>query len=333
MNISTPGRVICTLFDHRYLPRGLCMINSVRRFGWWQDLWVLCLSSECFEALTTLALPGVRLLSLNMLEEHIPELRDAKQNRDLLDYYFTCMAALHTYLHDTIADVDCTMYVDADMHFFDNPDIVFNEIGDAPVAITPHNFPPEHRERERFGVYNAGWTAFRQTEEGRTCLRWWLERSLEWCHNWLDGERYANQKYLNQFSKVAPHTKILTHKGFNCAPWNIANYALREKAGRLFVDEDPLIFFHFHSMKRVLRHFYFDCHREYDTMLTWFQRNKLYRPYVRELVAMENIVGGLLPVADREKLSSSPPRLLPGRLQLIDMLSGRALFAIGKNVW
>ena len=333
MNTSPPSRVICTLFDHRYLPRGLCMINSVRRFGWENDLWVLCLNSECETVLAKLALQGVRLLSPGTLEEHIPELREAKKDRDLLDYYFTCMAALHTYLHDTIPDVDCTMYVDADMQFFDSPDIVFNAIGDAPVAIIPHNFPAGQRDRERYGVYNAGWTAFRRTAEGRICLKWWLERSLEWCHNWLDEGRYANQKYLDHFTQIAPHTKVLAHKGFNCAPWNIANYTLHESAGRIFVDEYPLIFFHFHSMKKLLRCLYFDSHRDYDTLLTRFQRNKLYRPYVRELIAMEILLSRILPVADREKLSSSPPRLLPGRQQFIDMLSGRALLTVGKNVW
>src|SRR6266566_3829349 len=137
MDASIPKRVICTLFDHRYLPRGLCMINSVRRFNWRQDVWVLCLNRECQAALADFALPAVRLLPLETLEEHIPELREAKKSRDLLDYYFTCMAALHTYLHDTIPHIDCTMYVDADMQFFDSPEIVFNAIGDAPLAIIP----------------------------------------------------------------------------------------------------------------------------------------------------------------------------------------------------
>lgn len=324
------------------------MINSVRRFDWQQDLWVLCLSTECREALTELALPGVRLLSLDTLEEHIPELRNAAKDRDLLEYYFTCMAALHTYLHDTISDVDCTMYVDADIQFFDSPDIVFNDIGDAPVAITPHNFPAENRGSERYGIYNSGWTAFRRTEEGRTCLRWWLERSLEWCHNWVDGERYANQKYLNRFPQIAPHTKILHHKGFNCAPWNIGNYILREKSGRIFVDEYPLIFFHFHSLKKLLGYLYFDCHRSYGTFLTQFQRNKLYRPYIQELVAMEILLSRIPCAVGREKLTSLPLQSgqarrmasvsqllkhLPRRLQLIDLLSGRAVLAVGKTVW
>jgi hypothetical protein len=51
----------------------------------------LCLSLECEKALAILDLKGIRRLSLDSLEEHIPQLREAKKNRDLLDYYFTCM--------------------------------------------------------------------------------------------------------------------------------------------------------------------------------------------------------------------------------------------------
>jgi hypothetical protein len=48
---TTSKRIICTLFDHRYLPRGLCMIASVRANGGNQPIWVLCLSAACEQVL------------------------------------------------------------------------------------------------------------------------------------------------------------------------------------------------------------------------------------------------------------------------------------------
>src|SRR5690348_249213 len=108
------AHVICTLFDHRYLPRGLCMIRSARRHGFAGDIHVLCLSDECVQAMSALALPDVNLITLDMLENHIPRLKTARANRDMVEYYFTCMAALHTYLFQTQPSTVCTMYVDAD---------------------------------------------------------------------------------------------------------------------------------------------------------------------------------------------------------------------------
>src|SRR5665213_652909 len=121
--MNSPAKhLICTLFDHRYLTRGLCMIQSARRHGFAQDIWVLCLSAECERIMSALALKGVRTISLDDLESHIPRLRESRGDRTILEYYFTCMAALHRYLFDKLPDVDCTMYVDADMYFFANPE-------------------------------------------------------------------------------------------------------------------------------------------------------------------------------------------------------------------
>ncbi|HET7086159.1 MAG TPA: hypothetical protein VFI23_15390 [Rhizomicrobium sp.] len=236
------------------------------------------------------ALPGVRAITLDQLEDHIPRLRQAKRDRDMVEYYFTCMAALHTYLFGTQPGISGTMYVDADIEFFANPETVFDAIGDAPVAVTPHNFVPQKRDLEQYGLFNGGWSAFRRTPEGLNCLEWWLEQSLAWCYNRVDGERYANQKYMNRFPQIAPATKILRQKGFNCAPWNIGNYKLTERDGRLWVDEEPLVFYHFHNLKR--RSFLFEFpNQKYGSRISWRIRNKLYRPYIAELLNYERQYG------------------------------------------
>jgi hypothetical protein len=278
--------VICTLFDHRYLSRGLCMIKSARHHGFAGDIWVLCLSDECERQLKVMALTGVRTVTLGQLEDHIPCLREAKANRSILEYYFTCMAALHTWLFETQPDIDGTMYVDSDIQFFASPEIVFDAIGDAPVAITPHNFTPPMRSLERCGIFNAGWTAFRRTQEGLSCLKWWLDSSLDWCYDRVENGRYANQAYLDQFPVIAPGTRVLRQKGYNCAPWNIGNYRMTQRDGRLWVDDEPLVFFHFHGMKRRFGLFQI-LHQEYGAPVTWVMRNKLYRPYIARLLELE----------------------------------------------
>jgi len=282
------NHVICTLFDHRYLSRAVCMIESARRHGFTRDIWALCLTEECEQIMVALALPGVRILPLQELERQIPGLEAVKPTRSIIEYYFTCMAALHTYLFTTQPQIDGTMYVDADIKFYANPEIVFSSINDAPVAITPHNFAEKMRHLECCGVFNAGWTAFRRTPEGLKCLSWWLERSLEWCFDRVEGGRFANQGYLDQFCRIAPRTKVLTQKGYNCAPWNIGNYAVTECDGAILVDDEPLVFFHFHGLKRRLGRFQIQ-HREYGAPVSWLMRNKIYRPYVADLLRVERI--------------------------------------------
>jgi len=296
--MASSRHVICTLYDHRYLGRGLCMIDSARANGFTGDIHVLCLNEDARVAMKVLALPGVHTLMLADLERHIPELLVAKANRGLLEYYFTCMAALHTYLMDTLPEADCTMYVDADIWFFENPELVFDAIGDAPAAITPHNFTPTIAPKlSRFGAYNAGWSAFRRTPEGKKLLAWWLARSLEWCYTSIDGYRYANQGYLTRFQEIAPGTRALSSKGFNVGPWNVGGYAIAERDGKIILNGDQLVFFHFHGLKLHYGVFYFDAHRTYRAPMPRLIRNRVYRPYVQALVANEKRASAALAVS------------------------------------
>jgi len=339
--------IICTLFDHRYLSRGLVMIESARSQGWSDDIWVLCLSPQCERALAALALDKVHPLPLTALEQHIPALLNAKEDRSPVEYYFTCMAALHRFLFDTLPQVECTMYVDADIRFFASPARVFEAIGDAPVAITPHNFPDLIRDGlTKFGLYNAGWSAFGRSPEGQACLNWWLARSLEWCLDNVEGDRYANQGYLMRFQDIAPNTRILTQKGFNCAPWNIGGYHVHRQDGHLKVDDDPLVFFHFHGVKLHYHYFYFDSHRDYRAPKSRLVRNEIYKPYVRELLAQERRAASVLdlnataPLARGELSQKLPPlaaftawgrerkvRMARIAKHMLDLLEGRPILA------
>ena len=329
------NNVICTLFDHNYLARGMCMIESARRHGFAGDIWVLCLSDECRQIMGVLSRPGVHCITLAELEEQIPRLKIAKSERGVLEYYFTCMAALHTFLFETQPQVGGSMYVDADIQFFASPNVVFDAIGEAPVAVTPHNFAHQMQHLEKYGIFNGGWSAFRRTPEGQACLKWWLERSLEWCYTRVEGERYANQKYMNRFPEIAPGTKILRQKGFNCAPWNVGHFRLTERDGRLWVDEEPLVFYHFHGLRRRSVCFEFP-HQTYATRISWLVRNKLYRPYITELLKFERkreaIASAIAPPktagGERGHRGSDFPRLLGKALRRpIETIGSAALLA------
>jgi hypothetical protein len=224
----------------------------------------------------------------------------------------------------------------------------------APAALTPHNFPPSLREKfTKFGLYNAGWSAFRRTPEGMACLNWWLTRSIEWCHDYIDGDRYANQGYMMHFAKVAPNTKVFTQKGFNCAPWNIGGYKVTERDGEIFVDGERLVFFHFHGLKPHYRIFYFDCHREYGAPLPALVRNKIYKPYLREMLRQEARVRALPSTESATKTAPALARAtgtgeisslrdwfqnqkpaVAGMIhRAMDMASGRPLLVWRGRVW
>src|SRR5262249_34869730 len=124
---------------------------------------------------------------------------------------------------------------------------------DHSVGIIGHRFAPHLLQSARCGMYNVGWLSFRRDRSGLDALRWWRERCLEWGHDRCEDGRYADQKYLDQFPVLFPNVKVLEHKGANVAAWNVSNYHLRKDATDIYVDDQPLIFYHFHALKHVCR--------------------------------------------------------------------------------
>ena len=131
-------RHYCTYFDANYLTRGLALHGSLVRHGGDFELVVLCMDDAAAADLRRRALPRIRLLPLADLVAAYPALAAARGNRTNLEFYFTCTSWLMRHLLPQVPAGELLTYLDADLYFFAPPAAVYEEIGAASVAITPH---------------------------------------------------------------------------------------------------------------------------------------------------------------------------------------------------
>ena len=279
-------RNYCSYFDHRYMPRGLAMIRSLRRFEPAAPIWVLCLDELCFQLMSAINEPNVRLIGMEEFEEGDEGLAAARKDRSLVEYYFTCTPSLVRFVLQRAAEGDTVTYLDADLFFFSDPSPLHAELGSDSVAIVAHRFTEELRDREEYGKYNVGWLTFRNDERGRAVQEWWRNRCNEWCFDRLEGDRFADQKYLERFGELFKGVVALAHDGANVAPWNIGRYDVTCREGAVFIDDRPLVFFHFHGLKALGEVAYRAPHRAYRAPFGHEIRRRIYRPYVRELASI-----------------------------------------------
>jgi hypothetical protein len=68
-----------------------------------------------------------------------------------------------------------------------------------------------------------------------------------WCFDRVEDGKFGDQKYLDTWPDRYPSLKIIEHKGFNLAIWNVGGYMMRVKNGVVMIDDDPLVFYHFAS--------------------------------------------------------------------------------------
>ncbi|HEX5058467.1 MAG TPA: hypothetical protein VFV99_03860 [Kofleriaceae bacterium] len=279
-------RHFCTFFDKNYLSRGLALYESLRAHAGDFRWYVLCLDDEAHRYLSERALPEVVLVKRSELEAADPALAATRPTRSLVEYYFTITPAWVCYVLATY-DLDIVTYVDADFRFFSSPEPLFTELGDKSVGVVEHRFPPARAHLEKWGRFNVGWLSFRNDEQGKACAAWWRERCIEWCYDRIEGDKFADQKYLEQWPRLFSQLAILQHKGVSVAPWNLEPEKLRIDAGRTMIDDQPLICFHYHGFKHVVGPLYETGLRAFGLRLDDTLRTALFAPYLTELLSHE----------------------------------------------
>jgi hypothetical protein len=240
----------------------------------------------CYDQLERMNLSFLELISLEDFERNDVDLRSARKNRSQIEYYFTCTPSLPLYIFNHFPDLKEVTYLDADLFFFADPQPVFDEIGDHSVALIPHRFQEELSFMEVSGIYNVGFVYFRQDRTGLGILTWWRNECLQWCYDRLEPGRFADQKYLDRVPELFVGVKIIQHKGANLGPWNVRNYELVQANEGLLVDDQPLIFYHFHGLRRIRDWLYDPNLMDYKARLTRVLKREIYEPYIKTLTSL-----------------------------------------------
>ena len=337
------NRVYCTYFDHNYLSRGLALYHSLQRHAPGARLWVLCLSDSCYRTLVALDLPNLNPRPLAKFEAADREVAATRSTRSTIEYYFTCSPAWMLFVLSNEPQAEWVTYLDGDLFFFESPEPIYRELQGAAIAIIPHRFSAKIRRKRKFGTYNVGWVGLHNDPEGIAVVKWWREKCVEWCYDYVDGNRFADQGYLDWFSNRSPRVKVIENIGANLAPWNVGNYRIDFRDTRVMIDADyPLIFFHFQGLKKGLGCFIFNSHRQYRAPFSRDMRNHIYKPYVDELLAIERAIDPILHVSDtkphrrsavidKQYFTSKMRQVGILTIRLLDIVTGRA-FLVFRDI-
>jgi hypothetical protein len=299
-----------TYFDRHYLSRGLALYRSLRRHSPPFVLWVLCLDQETYDTLARLGLEGVELMPLPELEQALPALAAARWDRRAFEYYWTCGPAFLTHLLEQQQSIELLTYLDADLFFYSDPSPIYEELQDGAILLVESHWAssvPEQTQQK--GIFNVGLLSFRRGEAALACLRDWREQCLEWCFDRVEPTRFGDQKYLDAWPARYPGVVISQHKGVGAAPWNLGRYRFSFRQGQVWVDDDPLIYYHFNRFKVLTPWLYDPAAWEHRQQLTPVLKRYVHLPYARELRAVSTLVrraGGKIDRVDTVRFSVNP---------------------------
>jgi len=245
-------RHICTYFDKNFLPRGLALLDSLKENTKEFTYYVLALDSETVEYFEKLNDTHVAVIRL---DEYIEFFNiDRSQYKTEKEFYFSVTPGLCRYVLAHYKEIDILLYLDADVYVFNDLEILYSEMGNASIALCSHRLPWYIKMMSKnYGIYNVGVNAFRNDEEGNRCLEEWFKD----CTTWKEGQEdyplsfFSDQIWLDTWLQKYKNLRIIEHIGVNTATWNAINYKFRKKDDRYYVNDKPLIIYHFSSLKKL----------------------------------------------------------------------------------
>ncbi|WP_232225858.1 hypothetical protein [Leptospira terpstrae] len=247
----------CTLFDSNYLLRGITMLRSLVAADTKAKVYVFPFDKASELALSKLHFDFVQIVTLEEFESI--ELLKVKEERSKGEYCWTCTPWIIKYSIEKYKLDHCT-YVDADLFFYSNPEVLFGELKNSSVLITEHRYSPEYDQTETAGKYCVQFVFFRNDANGKKVLDWWADRCLEWCYARFEDGKFGDQKYLDHWTSQFEGVHVLKHLGGGVAPWNIQQYDLVNVENNKIQLSDiiskekfPLVFYHFHDVKMVVK--------------------------------------------------------------------------------
>lgn len=296
-----------TYFDVNYLTRGLALYRSLERHAGDFHLWIVAFDEDVERLLTALSLPRVSIIPLREIENQ--DLLRVKPLRTRGEYCWTCTPATLLYALEKHSDISDITYLDADLLFFSNPEVIFEAARDASIILTEHRWMPGFDLSRESGRFAVQFVTFRRDPSGIAALRWWYERCIEWCYARFENGKFGDQKYLDDWPTRFSKVHVDSQPGVGIGPWNCAAYAIGERDGVLVVNDAPLVFFHFHGM-RIFSSSIVHLYGYYP--VPDFVRRNIYAEYRRQLLAAEGEIRTLSPGFRSGRVS---PNAAPGGLR------------------
>jgi hypothetical protein len=194
------------------------------------------------------------------------------------EYHYFCWSIASVFTNYIMKSVNCdsVTYVDADILFHKDINLIYQEIQNKDIGIFKHRFLRDDEECP-YGKYNVGVVYFKNSELGKRLLNWWADAVV-----WKRYPEYAtmgDQKYLEYFPKVCNSSQIYIDDNIgHGAPWQWQMFEFDDLENGNIIwrgQKQPLVFTHFSKFVYDIKNNTFLCTRK-DVYGCWTNEQKVY---------------------------------------------------------
>ena len=247
-----PGTTCCfTSFTYSYLPRARILAQTLRAAhpGWTLHALLVDESPPGLDHAAALA-EFDQVTAAATLQ--LPRFRSWLFKHDIVE---ACTAVKGQMLVELLAaGYDRVIYLDPDIAVFHPLDTTLRLLETASIVLTPHQCEPNASAMAigdneltsmKYGIFNLGFAAVRNDENGRAFADWWAKQLYRACYDAVETGIFTDQKYCDLVPGLFAGVAIDRDPGCNVASWNLSRRTLRFADGALMVNGSPLKFYHF----------------------------------------------------------------------------------------
>lgn len=273
---------IATVVSKYYIDRILSLINSLSKFD--NTLHILCYDTDIYSYLKNNFFNKIKIYHIDEIFEFDIYLKNKVSELELINQVVSSRPVFIKYLNEK-KNLNNLFLIDADTYFYSDPKKIILEAKNKSIAFCRHNFVRNKKDLEKkYGIYNAGFIYFNLDNNGKFFLNRWSNLCKEWCLFKAEDGKFSDQKYLETlYLEMKDNIEIIDNPGVNLAPWNLENKRIEKKNGELYVDENKIIFFHYHGIRTFSKYVYFLGVSGYKFRISNNVKNLLYKDYLNLL--------------------------------------------------
>ncbi|MGG7058982.1 hypothetical protein ACQPUY_14340 [Clostridium nigeriense] len=250
-------------------------------------IYILCVDEKSYEFLKKINLDRIVLVTIDELNRK--DLLEIKASRKLNQYCWTLKPAFIKYIFTLDDSIERVTYIDSDLFFYQNPNLIFENQPDASVLLSSGEIflPMASKDinqtvQSLTGNFNSGFISFKKDIDGLACVNWWDKMCIESCTSNPKDNKFGDQKYLDDMPFLFNNVYEITTPGINIGHWNYLKYKFTVLNDTIVVNNNKLIFYHFSGFRIISKYDIRQVHEE----------NRVNIPFIYQIYrrALEKII-------------------------------------------
>ena len=239
---------IFTVCNLAYLPKAVVLAESVLKFN------NLKLKIYLIDRKVDVDFSAIEANIFWIEDIGVPNLYELAFKYDIIELSTSLKPYLTLKLFDRFKKV---IFLDTDTCLYHSVAPILSDLEDHSIVLTPHYTTPLSNHSHpgwgddigmmRFGSFNLGFYAVKNSPEGISFLRWWSDRCLNF--NFMETQfgLSTDQKWVSIAPCFFGDLYVSFDLGYNVAPWNIFERRIEKDHDGYYIVNGvyPLVFFHF----------------------------------------------------------------------------------------